>query len=443
MKCKKIKDYLFEYTEGLLDNDTKKEVKEHLAVCKDCQAEYKAVIEYKTGMSRLKKVEAPSDFLSKVHTRIRQDSLLERIYKKLFIPFKVKVPLELAGVIATAVFLIWFIPSLQKDTKTMDIAFKSKSVSTGTHGKARSYPRSEIDTIKDLSGRRAGPDNGLRNIAIDELGTSMSGDKEKKEEIIELVLLVKADKVTPVFSSAGEYEAEGAAATEGLSQFDDGLMEPGKVAIKSAVKPKPKPRVKNKLSKMRSQSAPTAMAEESAPEEERSEKADQAEKKKSDKKPADKKEKDKKASASAGSISGKELKKGQYTKGYLAKEVIKKEEQVKSKKRSAFKNKKVLAKKVLKEKLMTGPRLKQKYNARAFSANVKKMITDLKGKIIKEDYDKKSNQLKSLTVEIPVGNYKLFIRNLNNFGSFKNPAPTKINTDRKMQRSKIQYLHSK
>ncbi len=126
MKCKKIKDYLFEYTEGLLDDKTKKEVKEHLGVCKNCQAEYKAIQEYKTGMSRLKEVEAPSNFLNKVHTRIQQDSLMKRIYKKIFVPFKLKFPLELAGVAAAVLFFIWLSPSLHKKNKSMEIVFKLK-----------------------------------------------------------------------------------------------------------------------------------------------------------------------------------------------------------------------------------------------------------------------------------------------------------------------------
>jgi protein-arginine kinase activator protein McsA len=40
MECAKIKSLLSEYMDKAFDNDTVKEVKEHLLSCKDCSREY-------------------------------------------------------------------------------------------------------------------------------------------------------------------------------------------------------------------------------------------------------------------------------------------------------------------------------------------------------------------------------------------------------------------
>ena len=60
--------------------------------------------EYLKQMSSLPKVKAPEDFLKKVHERIERRSAFEKIMRTLFVPVKIKVPLEAAAM--TAVILI-------------------------------------------------------------------------------------------------------------------------------------------------------------------------------------------------------------------------------------------------------------------------------------------------------------------------------------------------
>jgi hypothetical protein len=58
---------------------------------------------YKREMSSLKKIKAPDDFLGQVNARIERRFSYDRIIKTLFFPLQIKVPLELASVVAVLI----------------------------------------------------------------------------------------------------------------------------------------------------------------------------------------------------------------------------------------------------------------------------------------------------------------------------------------------------
>jgi hypothetical protein len=62
--------------------------------------------EYLDQMSSMPKVKAPDDFLKKVHERIERRSALEKIMRALFVPVKIKVPLEVAAMAATVILIV-------------------------------------------------------------------------------------------------------------------------------------------------------------------------------------------------------------------------------------------------------------------------------------------------------------------------------------------------
>jgi hypothetical protein len=106
MECAKIKELLSEYIDQILDFKTNEIIKEHLSSCKMCSEELSALESCIRNVSSLKQVQAPEDFLQRVHERIERRFEFEKIMRKLFIPPKVKIPLEFAGVLATVVLVI-------------------------------------------------------------------------------------------------------------------------------------------------------------------------------------------------------------------------------------------------------------------------------------------------------------------------------------------------
>ena len=96
MECTKIKELLSEYIDQSLDIKTNEIVKEHLSSCKICSKELAVLENCISNVSSLKQVLAPVDFLQKVHQRIERRFEFERIMRKLFVPAKIKIPLEFA-----------------------------------------------------------------------------------------------------------------------------------------------------------------------------------------------------------------------------------------------------------------------------------------------------------------------------------------------------------
>jgi hypothetical protein len=106
MKCSAIRGLLPDYIRRELDPKDEKRVREHLASCSECSealAFYRTYVK-ETGSIRAK--EAPDDFLEKVKARLQRSSPFRELLSKLFLPFPVKVPLELAGVTALVLFVI-------------------------------------------------------------------------------------------------------------------------------------------------------------------------------------------------------------------------------------------------------------------------------------------------------------------------------------------------
>ncbi|MDD5073192.1 MAG: hypothetical protein PHX64_04855 [Candidatus Omnitrophica bacterium] len=86
--------------------------------------------EYLKQMSSLPKVKAPGNFLQKVRERIESRSAFEKIMRALFVPVKIKVPLELAAM-AAAVILIVSTAGIKKPMEQLAYAPKAK-MATGT-----------------------------------------------------------------------------------------------------------------------------------------------------------------------------------------------------------------------------------------------------------------------------------------------------------------------
>ncbi len=101
MKCPEIKELLSEYLDGALEGEKKKLVEEHLAACPACSAELSARKAYREEMRSLEEIKPPPDFLEKIHDRLEERFSFEKVIRTIFIPLKIKVPLELAAAAAT------------------------------------------------------------------------------------------------------------------------------------------------------------------------------------------------------------------------------------------------------------------------------------------------------------------------------------------------------
>jgi hypothetical protein len=116
MKCAGIKELFSEYVDGVLDSDTKEQVEEHVLQCTVCR---QALEELKALVGELRAVEpvkAPGDFLDRLHERIEPRFGFGNIIKTLFVPMRIKIPVQLVTATATAV-LVFSIINLQQPEK--------------------------------------------------------------------------------------------------------------------------------------------------------------------------------------------------------------------------------------------------------------------------------------------------------------------------------------
>ena len=114
MKCGEIKERLSAYVDDVLDAESKAVVEEHLSSCKDCQQEMVSLKALVSELGSLESVEPPRDFLDQLHERIEARSRFQKILRTLFVPMRVKIPLEFAGVVAVAI-LVFAVLHTQKD----------------------------------------------------------------------------------------------------------------------------------------------------------------------------------------------------------------------------------------------------------------------------------------------------------------------------------------
>jgi hypothetical protein len=114
MNCGEIKELLSEYVDEVLDVKTKALVDEHLSTCKDCQQEFASLKTLVNELGSLESVAPPKDFLNQLHERMEQRSWFSKILRTLFVPMRVKIPLEFAGA-AVMVILVFSILRVQQD----------------------------------------------------------------------------------------------------------------------------------------------------------------------------------------------------------------------------------------------------------------------------------------------------------------------------------------
>lgn len=117
MDCKKTQRYLSEYIDAVLDESVRMAVEIHLSQCPACRAELaslKAVVE---ELKAIQPAMAPDNFLTDLHTRMEQTSFLKKLFQMMFVPFRIKIPLELAAATVLAVFIFFIVrtPDIKKE----------------------------------------------------------------------------------------------------------------------------------------------------------------------------------------------------------------------------------------------------------------------------------------------------------------------------------------
>ncbi len=172
MNCGEVKELLSEYVDDVLDPKTKAIVDEHLSACEDCQQELVSLKALVSDLGSLESVEPPKDFLDRLHERIEKRSWFSEILRTLFVPMRVKIPLEFAGAAAVAILVFSFLYTQQDQLKLAEAPVSLKN---------------EMATQKVLTEQRLAEEEGIAKE-----GTVDTFGKVAKDEAYKPQLAYKA-----------------------------------------------------------------------------------------------------------------------------------------------------------------------------------------------------------------------------------------------------------
>jgi Putative zinc-finger len=142
MECNQIREHLSAYLDGVLDAATRQIVAGHLHKCHTCRAELNDLQSLVSAMGDLESVKAPPDFLEQLHTRMTPMYRIRKWLKNLFLPFRLKWPVQLTTALAMGV-LIFFITQtipIQQQTEKARLEVALQEVKEEKTAKAPQSP---------------------------------------------------------------------------------------------------------------------------------------------------------------------------------------------------------------------------------------------------------------------------------------------------------------
>ncbi|NIQ39786.1 MAG: hypothetical protein GTN81_14540 [Proteobacteria bacterium] len=175
MECAKIKELLSEYIDDVLDEKEKTLVDNHLSRCDDCKAELVSLKAVVGELGSLESVRAPEDFLDRLHERLEPTFTFGKLMRVLFVPIRIKVPLEFATVAALAI-LIFYVSNLQQPEKRVATA-PERSAPTTAAQKGRGET---LDAI--VEEKQDKPKAAVRKVGAEQ--------PQRQRKTVELVLLL-------------------------------------------------------------------------------------------------------------------------------------------------------------------------------------------------------------------------------------------------------------
>jgi anti-sigma factor RsiW len=118
MECTEVQKRLSAYIEEVVSPKQRALIDAHLKGCKQCKralADLKKTIEYVQG---LEEVESPAWLTQKVMAGVRSEAEAKGgIFKKIFYPFHIKLPLEALALVLVAVGAIYIFKAMQPEMK--------------------------------------------------------------------------------------------------------------------------------------------------------------------------------------------------------------------------------------------------------------------------------------------------------------------------------------
>jgi len=200
MECAKSKELLSEYIDGMLDLESEKLLEEHLSSCEGCKEELISLKVLVKELGSLEPVETPVDFLDRLHERLEPSFKFGKILRMLFVPPRIKIPLEFAAVAAMAILVFSILHIQRQNNQVADVPGISAPVRIAKKPMAEALtPEITKETYKPKPAFQA--------------DTARPPKRERKT--IELALLLKPEAPGRAYAPSSAMDAAPAPAKEG------------------------------------------------------------------------------------------------------------------------------------------------------------------------------------------------------------------------------------
>jgi len=190
MNCATSKELFSEYIDDALDSDTKAQLEEHVLQCAGCRRDLEELRALVGEIRTVEPVKTPDDFLAKLHERIEHRFSLGKMIRTLFVPMRIKIPVQFVTATATAV-LVFSIINLDRPEKQLNDApmISEKKEVKPEQAKERTEPLLERKTYAP---KPAAP-KILGRRTKTKKAKGMALKRRKSEKTIKLALILKTD----------------------------------------------------------------------------------------------------------------------------------------------------------------------------------------------------------------------------------------------------------
>jgi hypothetical protein len=144
--CQDFEKRLPAYQEGLLSGQDQKDLDDHLRSCASCRLALQDLNRTRDLLGRLQAVDPPPWYTRKVMARVREEAEGRRsLFRKLFYPFHIKIPLEAVASILVVVLAVYVFKATEPEMRILQSP--SESVPPSPKDFAYREKGKEIDTV--------------------------------------------------------------------------------------------------------------------------------------------------------------------------------------------------------------------------------------------------------------------------------------------------------
>ncbi|MGE5307183.1 MAG: DUF2275 domain-containing protein [Alphaproteobacteria bacterium] len=122
MKCEEVQSHFSDYLDKTAEAPRVKGIENHLTNCPICSEEFAGLFQCRQLVASLPEVEPPLGFTMRVMAHVADAATEQSLWKRLFMPLKIKVPLQATAVALVGILSLYFYQRAEYDKAQLPTA---------------------------------------------------------------------------------------------------------------------------------------------------------------------------------------------------------------------------------------------------------------------------------------------------------------------------------